>query len=174
MTADPIVIRHAIAADLDRVLAIATANPTAPQWIRRQYELLLYPGNSAVEGVLLVATHRIQDQEAITGFAVASALTAVFPVEAELESIAVDPGQQACGIGRSLLQATIDWAQSVGATELRLDVRQSNQHARSLYQSTGFTATGTRPAYYANPVEDAICMTLQLNPGDLKHPESFA
>ena len=39
---------------------------------------------------------------------------------------------------------------------------ESNQAARAFYTSLGFVEEGRRPSYYADPVEDAILMRLQL------------
>ena len=69
----------------------------------------------------------------IAGFAAASALCAVFPVEAELEILAVAPTLQGCGVGRALLQATFDWAATQNAAILRLEVRASNERALRIY-----------------------------------------
>ena len=69
------------------------------------------------------------------------------------------------GFGRQLLWASLTALGDVGAVVL--EVRSSNAAARALYQSLGFSETGTRPNYYATPDgrEDAILMTLTLNIG---------
>jgi hypothetical protein len=43
-----------------------------------------------------------------------------------------------------------------------LEVRETNQSARNLYESLQFQAYATRKSYYTNPTEDAILMTLEL------------
>lgn len=149
-----VTVRAAVAGDLPQVHAIAAANPSAPQWTLAQFEEILSAGESAVTRVLLVAAAGA----AIVGFAVVSAVTVVYPVEAELESIAVAPEWKGQGVGRALMQDVLWWAESVGAGELRLEVRVSNVVARKLYEGIGFKLCGMRPKYYANPVEDAVCM----------------
>jgi len=149
-----VTVRTAVADDLPQVYTIAAANPSAPQWTLAQFEEILSAGESAVTRVLLVATA----DAAVVGFAVVSAVTVVYPVEAELESIAVAPEWQGRGVGRALMQDVLWWAESVGADELRLEVRVSNVVARKLYEGIGFKLCGMRPKYYANPVEDAVCM----------------
>ena len=69
------------------------------------------------------------------------------------------------GFGRQLLWAALTALGDVGAVEL--EVRSSNAAARGLYQSLGFSETGSRPNYYATPDgrEGAILMTLTLNIG---------
>jgi len=45
---------------------------------------------------------------------------------------------------------------------LVLEVRDSNKAARGFYGSFGFIEVGRRPGYYADPVEDAILMRLDV------------
>ena len=149
-----VTVRAAVAEDLPQVFAIAAANPSAPQWTLAQFEEILSAGESAVTRQLLVATEDV----AVVGFAVVSAVTAVYPVDAELESIAVAPKWQRRGVGRALMQDVLRWSESVGAGELRLEVRVSNASAQKMYEASGFHVCGMRPKYYANPVEDAVCM----------------
>jgi ribosomal protein S18 acetylase RimI-like enzyme len=49
-----------------------------------------------------------------------------------------------------------------GVTEVILEVRASNFPAVALYGTLGFTETGRRPRYYADPIEDAVLMTVTL------------
>ena len=69
------------------------------------------------------------------------------------------------GLGRQLLWASLTTLGDVGAVEL--EVRSSNAAARALYESLGFSETGSRSNYYATSDgrEDAILMTLPLNHG---------
>lgn len=151
-------VRAAGPADVTRVQAIAAANPTAPQWTPDQFAEILLPNESAVTRVLLVG---LQGAD-VVGFVVVSALTHVYPVEAELESIAVAPEWQRQGVGKALLEAAVGWADSVGTADLRLEVRTGNVSARRLYEQSGFDVEGVRRRYYANPVEDAVCMNRKL------------
>ncbi|SDG05829.1 ribosomal protein S18-alanine N-acetyltransferase [Terriglobus roseus] len=149
-----LMVRAATADELQQVYEIAVANPSAPQWTLAQFAEILSPGESAVTRELLVA----MGDTAVLGFAVVSAVTIVYPVEAELESIAVAPEWHRQGVGRALMQEVLRWAESAGAAELRLEVRVSNTGAQKLYEESGFHSNGMRPRYYANPVEDAVCM----------------
>jgi ribosomal-protein-alanine N-acetyltransferase len=45
-----------------------------------------------------------------------------------------------------------------GVRTFTLEVRQSNDRARKLYESAGFRAVGTRKGYYSSTREDAIVM----------------
>ncbi|MEZ2347075.1 ribosomal protein S18-alanine N-acetyltransferase [Terriglobus sp. RCC_193] len=158
-----VTVRTAVVDDLPQVYAIAAANPSAPQWTLAQFQEILSPNESMVTRQLLVAMADVT----VVGFAVVSAVTVVYPVEAELESIAVSPEWQRHGAGRALMQDVLRWAASVGAAELRLEVRMSNAAAQKLYEASGFHTCGMRPRYYANPVEDAVCMIRATMAGEL-------
>tara|TARA_B100001057_G_scaffold442340_1_gene477623 strand:- start:148 stop:408 length:261 start_codon:yes stop_codon:yes gene_type:complete len=74
--------------------------------------------------------------------------------------------QRRQGLGRQLLWASLTALGNVDTVQL--EVLSSNVAARTLYESLGFSETGSRPNYYttANGREDAILMTLALNHGD--------
>jgi len=96
--------------------------------------------------------------EHIVGYAIAHAVAG----EAELLNIAVDPANRGQSIGSALLDAIGAQCQGSGATEMCLDVRDSNTSARQLYESRGFVVVGRRPRYYRFPSEDAILMRVTL------------
>jgi len=58
--------------------------------------------------------------------------------EIHLEAIAVSASEQGKGVGSKLLQATIDHALSNGFSQIKLEVIETNQNARRLYEKTGF------------------------------------
>lgn len=58
--------------------------------------------------------------------------------EIHLESIAVSSSEQGKGIGSKLIQATIDHAISKGFSQIKLEVIETNQEARKLYEKIGF------------------------------------
>ena len=169
-------IRTATLADLPAIERITAASPTAPQWTAAQFrESLAASTSEAVRRTVLVADTAEAGaprpalnlsnglaSETATGFAILSAIVSVYPVEAELESIAVDPAHRGRGAGAALLQAAERWLLSLapvaGTSVLRLEVRASNTAALRLYLRCGFRQTTTRRAYYTNPTEDAICM----------------
>jgi ribosomal-protein-alanine N-acetyltransferase len=169
-------IRAATPADLPAIQRITAASPTAPQWTAMQFrESIGPPTTDAMRRAFLIAeaTEASSPVEAI-GFAIVSALVSVYPIEAELESIAVHPSQRGQGTGAALLRAAADWLTSLHtsgepAAVLRLEVRVSNLGAISLYRSHGFAEVATRAGYYANPQEDAICMESTLFPLPHEH-----
>ena len=76
-------------------------------------------------------------------------------------TIAVAPDAQRAGLGRNLIQACIDGAQTDGASRLFLEVSAGNTPALGLYARTGFRECGRRPGYYLRPDgtrEDAVIM----------------
>lgn len=139
-----LVIRAAIQSDLDAVLAIEEASPTAAHWQRAQYESAL----SNNETLFLIA----EREHSVVGFLMAS--TAV--QEWELENIAVLPSARRQGIGVGLMQALISAGEKAGATEIRQEIRPSNLAAQRLGQHLGFVQDGGRPGYYRVPQEDAL------------------
>ena len=85
---------------------------------------------------------------------------------AEVIDLRVLASERRQGLGRQLLWASLTALGDVAAVEL--EVRSSNVAARTLYESLGFSETGSRPNYYATADgrEDAILMTFALNHGD--------
>lgn len=148
-------IRPMTAADLPRVLEIAASLPAAPHWPLSAYRNALDP-QIAPARIALVAA----GPAALHGFALASLLAG----QAELETVAVAPSSQRRGIARELLAALLAALRQAGIRQVFLEVRASNHPARALYSCFGFEQTGSRPHYYADPVEDAILMSLALTP----------
>jgi ribosomal protein S18 acetylase RimI-like enzyme len=59
--------------------------------------------------------------------------------EAHLQELYVVPKLRGLGIGRTLLEATIQVAREAGATGLDLNTGTTDTAARALYESAGFT-----------------------------------
>jgi RimJ/RimL family protein N-acetyltransferase len=68
------------------------------------------------------------------------------------------------GIGRALLQRTVDWARGAGVSKLELHVFPHNTAAIALYESFGFVREGHRRGQYrrGNELVDAILMAYLL------------
>ena len=75
-----------------------------------------------------------------------------------LVSLAVSAASRRKGIGQALLD---NMFVRVREGPLRLELRQSNQAALSLYRKNGFTETGITHSYYTDG-EDAIAMERQI------------
>jgi ribosomal-protein-alanine acetyltransferase len=148
-------IRRMTEGDVDPVMALAAALEHAPQWPRSAYLAALDP-KATPRRIALIAEE--PESDALAGFAVASLMESL----AELETIAVAPERRRQGLARRLLFALTAELRPAGAREFILEVRASNHPALELYRSLGFAATGRRPRYYHDPVEDAVLMAFPL------------
>lgn len=81
--------------------------------------------------------------------------------EGEVQRIAVFPSCRRLGVARKLMEAMTAFARENRASCISLEVRESNQAARNLYESCGFAAEAIRRGYYRNPDEDAVIMWLR-------------
>lgn len=97
-----------------------------------------------------------EDDGRIVGFAILHR----FIDEGELFNIAVDESFRRMGIGEMLLGNVIEGAKRYNIGKIFLEVRKSNDPARSLYAKHGFEVCGLRKNYYDDPKEDAILMEL--------------
>ncbi|HPY36875.1 MAG TPA: ribosomal protein S18-alanine N-acetyltransferase [Clostridia bacterium] len=78
--------------------------------------------------------------------------------EAHITNVAVMPQYRRRGLGRSIMLECMKKALSLGATQMSLEVRVSNQAARNLYSNLGFTSEGRRKRYYEDTGEDALIL----------------
>ncbi|HEX6575475.1 MAG TPA: ribosomal protein S18-alanine N-acetyltransferase [Gemmatimonadaceae bacterium] len=82
--------------------------------------------------------------------------------EAEILNLAVRPAQRGHGIGARLLDTAIAKVKELGAEQVYLEVRESNEPAKVLYKSRGFDEVSRRRRYYRDPVEDALILHLAV------------
>jgi ribosomal-protein-alanine N-acetyltransferase len=148
-------IRPMAEADVETVMGLAAALPDAPHWDAKAYAAAVARAQ-ARQGIALVVEGL---NCRLAGFIVGGLIAP----EAEIESIAVHPAMQRRGIAHQLLNAFAAAARELGCSRILLEVRPSNLPARAFYAASGFAETGRRPAYYANPVEDAIMMSRTLD-----------
>lgn len=85
--------------------------------------------------------------------------------EVHISTLAVHPSFRGLGIGRILLEETLDQSARRGAEIATLEVRVSNAVAVNLYRKLGFEIVGRRPGYYRDNGEDALLMTVSGLPG---------
>ncbi len=78
--------------------------------------------------------------------------------EGEVQRIAVWPSFRRHGVGKRLMDAMMNFAFGNQVSVLSLEVRESNEAARRLYETYGFVAEAVRKQYYHNPAEDAVIM----------------
>lgn len=84
------------------------------------------------------------------------------PPEAELINIATVPEARGQGIGKAILSKIIAECQEKEVEQVFLEVRESNEAARALYENGGFEIIGKRRNYYKSPREDAVLMCLDI------------
>jgi ribosomal protein S18 acetylase RimI-like enzyme len=73
--------------------------------------------------------------------------------DAYIQELYVVPERRGHGLGRALLEASIDASREAGATHIELTTGEDDKEARSLYESAGFTnreggPDGPRMLYY--------------------------
>lgn len=84
--------------------------------------------------------------------------------EADIARIAVLKESRRFGVASELIHVldVICWENQIQI--IMLDVRVSNDDARTFYEKHGFTQDGIRENYYKNPIEDAILMSRAVIP----------
>ena len=82
--------------------------------------------------------------------------------EAEIARIAVTEEFQRQGAGRALILGLETVCEENKIEKLLLDVRESNETARTFYAGMGFQEDGIRQRFYENPQEDGILMSREL------------
>jgi len=133
----PVTLRQADPADLPDIARIQAQSPEAAQWDPHDY--LLHD--------LAVALR----EDRVAGFVVARR---VADNETEILNLAVDRSLRRQGIARALINRVV----SRHPGTVFLEVRESNQAARSFYKALGFQLVALRPEYYDAPPESAIVM----------------
>jgi len=135
--------------DLDALVSIDHASPRA--WSREAFAAEL--GHSPPTLFVL----RSSDG------AVAFVAARIHIPEMDILNLAVRPDRRGRGLGRLLLSSLLHEAASTGVKTVFLEVRAGNEEALKLYRSAGFQETQRRRDFYADPVEDAILMRLQMS-----------
>lgn len=145
----PTIVRPAVPNDLDSVALIERGAFSDP-WSRSSFASLV-----AQPGVCFLVAGEPGE---VLGYAVAYHAAD----EAELANLSVAPQARRQGVGRMLLDAVIATVAPLGVSQLWLEVRASNDPARALYRSYGFSEAGVRKRYYDRPTEDAIVMRCSI------------
>ena len=85
--------------------------------------------------------------------------------EAHLLNLSIAEAHQRSGHGTALLREAFAIARRLGARQIFLEVRPSNQPAQALYRRFGFRKAGLRRGYYPahGGREDALVLTLPLS-----------
>lgn len=78
--------------------------------------------------------------------------------EGEITNVSVKKEYQGQKIGRALLEKLEAFAREKGVISYFLEVRESNERARALYESCGFSVISVRKNFYEEPVENGVVM----------------
>jgi ribosomal-protein-alanine N-acetyltransferase len=83
--------------------------------------------------------------------------------EGYIFNVAVKKANRNKGVATALINELVTYCKKNNLCFLTLEVRESNENARSLYSKFGFIKVGERKNYYSNPTENAILMTKYFN-----------
>ncbi len=147
-----LLIHPATVADLPAMMALEKRAATAAHWSAEQYEALFRASDPGRVALILWEASELQ------GFVIVR----VVGKEWEIENIAVAGPARRRGLGTRLLGELLDSARAKDAAAVFLEVRESNQAARALYEKWAFRESGRRPRYYKDPAEDAILYRLDF------------
>lgn len=143
-------VRAMRAEDVERVAAIEREAFSAP-WREETFRTLL--GRPGAE-LLVLET----DADGVIGY------TVMWCIEdqGELANIGIAETHRGRDLGNLLLDYSIALAMERGVTSLYLEVRESNERARHMYERRGFEEIGVRRDYYDDPREDARVLVKRL------------
>lgn len=151
-------VRAATTDDIPVLMSLEQGSRTAASWQEAQYRAAL-EGKAGPERVSLV----IEDEK-VLGFIVAR----VLGDEWEIENVVVAEAAQRRGLGSRLVKELLDLARIRSAGSIFLEVRKSNHAAQRLYEKWGFSQSGRRKGYYADPPEDALLFRYSFSTAALK------
>jgi ribosomal-protein-alanine N-acetyltransferase len=147
---DPVQIRPAVRADLLAINRIERASFPQP-WPFVAFERYLgKPG-------FLVA----EEGEAIVGYVVADVIPNHGRPLGHIKDIAVHPDRRGEGIGSTLIRRALSVLGARNVGSVKLEVRDDNVRAQSLYRDFGFEHQRTVTTYYENG-DDALVMIKEL------------
>jgi ribosomal-protein-alanine N-acetyltransferase len=159
-------LRPARAGDIGSIAKIERSCFSDP-WSEESFGRLL----DVPPAIFLVALFPPDD--AIAGYIIAFSVGE----DAEVLNVAVDPRFRGKGLAGQMLDAVLIQLGGQGVRTAFLEVRESNQAARSLYKSREFREIGRRKNYYRRPVEDALVLRriIEVAGGDSERVQgSFA
>lgn len=120
-------------------------------------ELAGLPGDYAPpRGALLLAT---VDGQLAGCCALRPLDTADYPNAAEMKRLYVRDAFRGMGLGRQLVEATLDAARQAGYASVLLDTLDDMEAVRALYHDLGFQEI---PPYYHNPIPGAHYLKAEL------------
>ncbi|MFC3478066.1 GNAT family N-acetyltransferase [Halobacterium litoreum] len=153
-------IRRATRADLLDVFRIEQAVFEQP-WPYSAFEQQVgTPGFLVAEDA-----HTVESPPPVSGYIVADDIPNHGRPLGHVKDLAVRPERRGEGVGAALLRRGLSALASQGARSVKLEVRESNEPARGLYEKFGFEYLRTLPKYYADG-EDAYVLVASLEDRD--------
>lgn len=146
---DTMVFGPARGDDLDALVSIDQASPRP--WSREAFAAEL---NQSPPALFVLRS---------SGEAVAFVAARIHIPEMDIVNLAVRPDRRGRGLGSLLLSSLLGEVASTGVQTVFLEVRAGNEEALKLYRRAGFQETQRRGDFYAEPVEDAILMRLEMS-----------
>jgi ribosomal-protein-alanine N-acetyltransferase len=150
------------------MMKLGIQGPGAAQWSQQQYERLFAEEDNQAQSERFAWVAEKEGGKRAAGIPEEKSELLAFLVahridtEWELENLVVDKNARRRGIATLLLGELIAGARALRGSSIFLEVRDSNQRARSLYRKAGFAEAGLRKSYYTGPTEDAIICRLRL------------
>ena len=83
--------------------------------------------------------------------------------EGYISNVAVTEKMRGKGVGSLIMKELSALAKQIGLKTVSLEVRPSNLAAISLYEKFGYKTVGRRKNFYANPTEDGLIMTIEVD-----------
>lgn len=140
--------RKALLTDLPAILQIEQSSFSGDRFSKRQFSYLIRRAKAS----FLVAVL----EEQVIGYSIL--LTPESLKSARIYSIAIHPDAKGKGIGKKLLEHHINIARTLKYQAVRLEVREDNLPAKSLYQSYGFRTISIKKAYYEDGMNALVLM----------------
>jgi ribosomal-protein-alanine N-acetyltransferase len=106
-----------------------------------------------------------EDEPAIAGYVVADTVQNHGRPLGHVKNLAVHPQRRGEGVGRALLDRSLGVLSSLGVESVKLEVRETNEAARGLYEQFGFEHLRTLDGYYADG-EDAHVLVADVRDRD--------
>ena len=153
-TGSGVTVRPAARADLLDVLRIERDSFAEP-WPYAAFESLLDAP------AFLVAVPSADGDRSILGYVVGDVTPNHGRDIGHIKDLAVRSDARGAGIGRRLLREALLELSVSGAAVAKLEVREGNDAARSLYREEGFEPTRRVPRYYGDG-EDALLLVTEL------------
>lgn len=153
-------IRPAEHADLLEILRIERESFPQP-WPHAAFEQFISKPGFLVATPTPASEFATSTTDVVLGYVVADIIQRYGKRIGHIKDLAVHPAYRENGIGRRLLTRSIGILKNQSVDRVKLEVRESNQQARALYDEFGFTINRVHAAYYDDG-ENALILSKPL------------